>query len=154
MMKLLLMLVGGWIGVAHAAMRVECGLLQEPDLGAVVAVGYFSVTNTGTEERELLKITSPLAQSIYLRRRSKDAQGADHEWPMASLHLRPGQTVLFAPENGRHLVLEGLSAPLRSGMRVPVTFQFNGSDPAVTLLLSVHPAKALPATRCFKINRL
>jgi hypothetical protein len=142
-MKRAVVLVCGYLGVAHAAVRVECGLLQTR---AALAVGYFSVTNTGAEERELLKITSPLAQGIYLRQRSTDARGVDHEWPMASLRLRPRQTVRFSPENGKHLVLEGLSAPLHSGMKVPVTLQFDGGERAVTVIMTV--SKELPATWC------
>jgi periplasmic copper chaperone A len=145
-MKCWVVLVCGSVGVAHAAMTVECGLLQEPGQGATVAVGYFSVTNTGNEERELLKIASPVAESIFLRQRSTDAQGVDREWPIASLRLRPHQTVRFAPENGRHLVLERLSRPLHSGMRIPITLQFNGDDPAVTVMMTV--AKAPPRTWC------
>lgn len=145
-MKRLVVLVCGGMGVAHAAMKVECGVLQEPNRGAAVAVGYFTVTNTGTEERQLLKITSPLAEGIYLRQRSTDAHGVDHEWPMASLRLRPGQTVRFGPENGKHLALEGLSAPLHSGMRVPITLQFDGGDRAVTVIMTV--SKALPGIEC------
>jgi copper(I)-binding protein len=135
------MFVCGCLGAAHAAVRVDCGSLQESARGAAVAIGYFSVTNTGPEERELLKITSPLAERISLRQSSADAQGVEHEWPIASLHLPPGHTVRFAPENGRHLVLEGLSAPLHARMRVPITLQFDGGVPPVTLILVWHPSK-------------
>jgi len=44
------------------------------------------------------------------------------------------------------VVLEGLSSPLRLGTRVPITLQFDGGDPAVTLLLTV--AKELSPNWC------
>ncbi len=131
-----------WLSVlplqaAQAAMEITAGWTRQTVPGATVAVGYFAVKNTGTRKRELLKITSPLSSGITLHQSSVDAQGISRMWPMGKLDIEPGQTVTFAP-NGKHLMLAGLTQPLRVGQRVPVTLVF-GDEEAVTVQLEVRP---------------
>ncbi len=142
---LLVALACACAGTAHAAVEFTCGSLLAPARDATSAVAYFAVTNYEREERELLKITSSAATWVRLQQNSVDANGVEHSWPMASLRLRPGQTVRFSLQNGKHLLLEGLSERLRPGMRVPVSLQFDGGGPPVTLLLVVRTSKQLQA---------
>jgi copper(I)-binding protein len=115
---------------AQAAVEASAAWTRETPPGVRVAVGYFTVTNTSRGRRELLKITTPLAAQISLHRSSVDANGVSHMWPVAKLELEPGEVRKFEP-NGFHLMLEGLSAPLRAGMRIPVTIVFEDEEPIV-----------------------
>jgi copper(I)-binding protein len=131
-----------WLSVlplqaAQAAMEITAGWTRQTVPGATAAVGYFVVKNTGARKRELLKITSPLSSGITLHQSSVDAQGVSRMWPIGKLEVEPGQTVTFAP-NGKHLMLAGLTQPLRVGQRVAVTLVFQDEAP-VTVELTVRP---------------
>ena len=125
------------MAAAQAAMEVSEGWSRQTVPGVDVGVGYFTLKNTGTHRRELLKITSPLASDVELHQSSVDAQGVAHMWPVGKLELAPGEVVRFMP-NGRHLMLLGLKGPLRVGTQVPVTLVFEDEEP-VTVLLEVRP---------------
>ena len=100
---------------ADAAIEVSDAWTRVTPPGVTVAVGYFTLKNTSAGGRELLKITSPLAERISLHRSSVDANGVSRMWPVGKLELAPGEVRRFEP-NGYHLMLEGLSAPLRAGL--------------------------------------
>lgn len=125
------------LAAAQAAIEITDGWTRETVPGLDVGVGYFTLKNTGTHRRELLKITSPLADGIELQVSSVDAQGVSHMWPVGKLELRPGEMLRFSP-NGRHLMLRGLKSPLRVGARVPVTLVFE-DEPPITVQLQVRP---------------
>jgi copper(I)-binding protein len=84
-------------------------------------------------------------RAVRLQQNSVDADGIEHNWPMASLYLRPGQAVQFTPRNGQHLLLAGLTHRLQAGTRVPMTLQFDGGGPPITVMLVVRTSKALQA---------
>lgn len=134
---LAVLLIAGCLTAAQAQVQVSDGWSRETVTGTTVGVGYMTLINVGAGERKLLKITTPLADSVQLHQSSIDAQGVAHMWPMASLELKAGETVRFTP-NGRHLMLVGLKEPLRVGMDVPVTMIFDRSDPPVTVHLIVR----------------
>jgi copper(I)-binding protein len=123
---------------ALADIRATDGWSRATVPGAAMGVGYFTLTNTGKAPRKLLRITSTACENISLHASSVDAQGMAHMWPIATLELRGGETLRFEP-NGRHLMLEGLHAPLVAGARVSVTLQFDGGEKAVVARLEVRP---------------
>ena len=129
---------------ADAAIEVSDAWTRVTPPGVTVAVGYFTLKNTGTGGHELLKITSPLAERISLHRSSVDASGVSRMWPVGKLELAPGEVRRFEP-NGYHLMLEGLAAPLRAGTRIPVTMVFEDEDPVV-VQLEVRPLVDAGAT--------
>ena len=122
---------------AQAAIEASAAWTRATPPGIAVAVGYLTLKNTSKGRRGLLKITSPNAEMISLHQSSVDANGVSHMWPIAKLELEPGEVMKFAP-NGRHLMLQGLTSPLRKGMRIAVTFVFEDEDP-VTVELEVQP---------------
>ena len=123
--------------VARADIEASAGWTRATPPGTKVAVGYFTLKNTGKSRRELLKITSPAAKDITLHQSSVDANGVSRMWPVGKLELAPGEVMRFDP-NGRHLMLEGLGAALVVGKRVPVTLVFENEKP-VTVQLDVRP---------------
>lgn len=119
-----------------AAIEVGDGWSRETVKGVDVAVGYLTLRNTGSERRELIKITSPQAATIGLHRSSVDANGVSRMWPMGKLELLPGEVLKLSP-NGVHLMLNGLKEPLAKGTVVPVTLVFEHEKP-VTVQLQVR----------------
>lgn len=112
--------------------------------GATTAVGYLELTNTGTEARDLLKITSPLCDKVMLHRSSVDSQGVARMWPVGSLSIKPGETIRFEP-NGLHVMFMELSKPFVAGTKAPLQLQFE-DEPEITVLLDVQPlVPAAPA---------
>jgi len=121
---------------APAAIVAEAGWSRQTPPGITVGVGYFTLKNTGTQARQLLKITAPQAASIEIDRTSTDAQGVSRMWPVGKLEIAPGQTVKLSP-NGLHIMLRGLKQPLLPGQTVPVTMLF-ADEPPVTVVLQVR----------------
>ncbi len=124
-------------GLAHAAIETSEGWTRATPPGTKVAVGYLTLKNTSKVKRELLKISSPVAQVISLHQSSIDANGVSRMWPIGKLELAPGEVLRFGP-TGRHLMLEGLGAALQAGQRVPLTLVFEQEAP-VTVQLEVRP---------------
>jgi len=124
-------------GLAQAGIETGEGWTRATPPGTKVAVGYLTLKNTGKVKRELLKITSPVAQGVSLHQSSVDASGVSRMWPIGKLALAPGEVLRFEP-NGRHLMLEGLRGPLVAGKRVAVTLVFEQESP-VTVQLDVRP---------------
>ncbi len=121
---------------AQAAILAEDGWSRQTPPGITVGVGYFTLKNTGTQSRQLLKITAPQAAAIEIDRTSTDAQGVSRMWPVGKVEIAPGQTVKLAP-NGLHIMLRGLKQPLLPGQTVPVTMLF-ADEPPVTVVLKVR----------------
>ena len=115
--------------------------------GSTTAVAYFTLTNTGNEARDLLKITSPVCDKVMLHRSSVDSQGMARMWPVGSLSLKPGETLRFEP-NALHAMFMDLSRPFVAGTRVPLQLQFENEN-EITVLLEVRPLvpEAAPADR-------
>ena len=142
---LALLLGCGWQMPALAGVEVTDGWSRETVTGVTVGVGYLTFRNTGAERVTLMKITTPAAASVELHQSSIDAQGVAHMWPLAALALSPGEVLRFTP-GGKHLILVGLTRPLRAGETIPVTMQFDRAAPPVTVLLTVRPLVPSAAT--------
>jgi periplasmic copper chaperone A len=123
---------------SRAEIVVNNGWVRATVPGADSGAGYLTITNTGTEARSLLRLTSTVSDTVTIHQSSIDAQGMARMWPVAKLEIKPGETVKFAP-NGRHLMFNALTAPFRVGETVPVTFQFDRGSEPVTAQLTVRP---------------
>jgi len=121
---------------ASAAFEAGAGWSRQTVPGAKVGVGYLVLKNTGARARRLLKVTSPVADTVEIHQSGIDAEGVARMWPVGKLQLAAGETVQLRPE-GRHLMLVGLKAPLQPGSKVPVTFTFEDEAP-VTVQLEVR----------------
>lgn len=131
-------LAAGVARPAHADVVVTEAWSRVTPPGATTAVGYMLLTNSSGEERKLLKIVSPVCDTVTLHRSSVDSQGVSRMWPVGSLKIDPGASVRFEP-NGLHVMFIGIKAPFQAGTRVPLVLRFEGDDQDVTVQLEVRP---------------
>ena len=106
----------GGIQVAQVWARATPG-------GAKTAAIYMTITNTGTTPDTLDGTASTPAAAHALLHQEKMANGVMEMRPVKSLTIEPGKTVVLQP-GGYHLMLTGLTAPLKEGQTVPLTLTF------------------------------
>lgn len=123
---------------AAAEIVAEEGWARATPPGAKEGAGYVTLRNTGSETRNLLRLTSTVSDDLSLHLSSVDANGVAHMWPLAKLELKAGEQVRFEP-GARHIMFSDLKGPLVAGTRVPVTFQFDHGEPPLTVQLEVRP---------------
>jgi periplasmic copper chaperone A len=116
--------------------------------GAKQAVGYLVLTNNGSEQRKLLKITSTISDEVSIHRSNISSQGVAQMWPVGFVRLEAGETMRFDP-SGYHVMFTGLKKPLKAGDKVPLVLQFDGLEKPFTVMLEVRPlvptAEAAPS---------
>lgn len=125
-----------------AEVKASGGWARATTPGAKTAAGYLTFTNSGEEERKLLKLVSPVSDEVTLHRSSIDEKGMTRMWPMAMLAVQPGETLRLEP-GGIHLMLGALKTALVPGQKVPLTIKFDGGEPEFTVQLEVMPLTAL-----------
>ena len=89
----------------------------------VPGVGYLAIENTGTDDDRLLGAASPVVARVELHRTVIEDGIARMRPPPDGLALPAGAIIELAP-GGYHLMLTGLTAPLTTGARVPLTLRF------------------------------
>lgn len=99
--------------------------------GAMVGAVYLDMVATGDDE--LLSVTTPVAERAEIHS-STTSNGMMQMRPMATVALRAGQVVRFAP-GSMHLMLMNLHAPLKAGSDFPLDLQFRKQG---TLQVQVH----------------
>jgi copper(I)-binding protein len=83
---------------------------------------YFEVANQGDETDRLVGGVSPLAEAVEIHETTMEGDMV-HMMPVAEIVLPAGATIGLEP-GGHHLMLVGLTGPLRPGDRVPLTLRF------------------------------
>ena len=123
---------------AAAEIKATDGWLRATPPGTKVAAAYLTLTNTGDEERKLLKIVSPVTDQVTVHRTSITETGTARMWPMSGLAIGPGETLRLEP-NAVHVMFNALKSPLVAGQKVPLTLKFDGGEPEFTIQLEVRP---------------
>jgi copper(I)-binding protein len=91
--------------------------------GSRVAGGYLTIENNGTASDRLLSASTNVAKKVEIHEMAV-TDGVMTMRPVeGGLAIEPGRTVNFAP-GGLHLMIVGLSAPLKQGDRVVVLLNF------------------------------
>jgi copper(I)-binding protein len=128
-----------------AAQETRAGdlLVQQPWTRAAgqgaTGAGFMAISNRGAAADRLLSVSSPLARAAELHTMIRDGDVMRMR-PVQAIEVPGGQTVTLRP-GGLHLMLIGLSQPLREGESVPVVLRFERVGP-VQVALSVQPAGA------------
>jgi hypothetical protein len=86
------------------------------------AAGFMAISNRGAAADRLLSASSPAARAMELHTMVRDGEVMRMR-PVEAIEVGAGQTVTLRP-GGLHLMLIGLSQPLRQGETVPVTLRF------------------------------
>jgi copper(I)-binding protein len=91
--------------------------------GAIVASGYLTIENKGSEPDRLLGGSADVAAKVELHTMAL-SNGVMTMRPLESgLAIRPGEIVKLAP-GGHHLMLLGLKSSFKQGDKVPITLEF------------------------------
>lgn len=83
---------------------------------------YLRIVNSGKTPDTLTGVESPNAEHASIHETTM-AQGMSHMNAASSLAIPASSTVILAP-NGKHIMLEGLKAPLRQGESFIITLTF------------------------------
>ncbi len=111
--------------------------LRTPPNGQTTTAAYFTVTNKGPSADRLTRVSCACAQSAMFHTTT-------HSNGMAAMNeadafpLPAGQTLVFAP-GGNHVMLMGVTGPLKEGDGVDLVLTFAKAGP-VTLHLTVRDA--------------
>ena len=101
--------------------------------------GYLTIRNAGTQPDRLVSAASPVARKVELHTHMRDGEVMRMR-PMAGIPVPPGETVTLQP-GGLHVMLMGLTEPLRQGSEVPLTLRFERAG-EVQVMLQVQAAGA------------
>ena len=123
---------------APPRIRIERPWSRATPPGVSVAVGYFELVNDGADD-VLLRAHSPRATQVEFHESRNDA-GIERMREVTTVPLGAGARVHFAP-GGLHLMLLGLTQPLRAGEHVALRLEFAHSAPIDTALV-VEPSGA------------
>jgi copper(I)-binding protein len=104
----------GAITIEHAWARPSAS-----DNGAV----YMVLQNKGTSPDRLIAVSSKVAQSAELHTSTVDAQGVARMRPVQAVEIPAGGEAKLTP-SGTHVMLVGLSGPLKEGHGFPLTLSF------------------------------
>jgi periplasmic copper chaperone A len=101
--------------------------------------GFLSVSNRGAAADRLLSASTPAARAVELHTMLRDGDVMRMR-AVDAIEIPAGQTVALRP-GGLHIMLVGLSRPLREGETVPLTLRFERAG-EVRVELSVQAAGA------------
>lgn len=107
---------------------------SRPALAGGTGAGFMTLRSTGGADR-LVSAASPAARTVELHTMTMDG-GIMRMRPVPDIPVPAGGTVTLAP-GGMHVMLIGLTAPLRAGDRIPVTLTFERAG-AVQVELAVE----------------
>ena len=136
--SLLAVLALGVAPLAQAEVTATEGWVQATTPGTDEAAVHLVLTNTGDQERSLMKIVSPVTDEVILHRSSGTPEGTIRMWPLSGLELEAGETLRMHPD-GVHVMLKALKQPLVAGEKVAVSLKFDGGQPEFTVMLDVRP---------------
>jgi periplasmic copper chaperone A len=90
---------------------------------ATTSVVYLSIMNHGGTDDKLLSVSTPNAKSATLHENQVDGEVMKMREIEGGLDIGAGQTVDLEP-GGQHIMLMGLSAPLKQGDSLPLDLLF------------------------------
>ncbi|MGS0741288.1 copper chaperone PCu(A)C [Glaciimonas sp. GG7] len=84
---------------------------------------YLSIQNTGNDTDKLLSATSPAAKSVEIHDMKMEGNVMKMR-EVGEVELHPMSTLVMAPGGGYHIMLMGLTKPLKVGDKFPMTLTF------------------------------
>lgn len=108
--------------LAHAGIHVEDAYARASGTGSVAV--YFVIENHGPEADTLLSVTTDAAASATLHSTVEETDGMTSMVPVAAGLTVPGMTSHALGPRGDHLMLMGLTRPLRDGDTFDLSLTF------------------------------
>lgn len=103
---------------------------------------YLTIENKGNTADKLVALSAPIAKTVEIHTMSMDGNVMRMR-EMQDIALKPSAKVVMQPGNGYHLMLLGLSTPLKAGDKFPMTLTFEKAGKAqVTVVVEGHHANA------------
>jgi copper(I)-binding protein len=84
---------------------------------------YLSIENKGKTGDKLVSVSSPVAKSSEIHTMSMDGNVMKMR-EVGSIDIKPSEKIAMQPGNGYHIMLIGLSQPLKVGDKIPLTLTF------------------------------
>lgn len=146
----LVMLAGGAVagGVDAGKLRVDQAYARETPPGVSSAAAYLTLINATDKKQRLISVSSDRAARVMIHqnRMQGDMMHMQH---LSELEIMARSRFHFRP-GGHHLMLSGLSEPLRAGEQLQLSLQFEDG-----LLLNVRlPVLAIDEPTDHKQNKL
>lgn len=125
-------LIGAMLSTtAYADGIAITGAWSPPSPGnAMAGAAYLRIANDGAEKDTLLSAESPAAERTELHATMND-NGVMKMRHLPALEIAPGDAVEFLP-GGNHVMLMGLTSPLKSGTHYPLTLTFEKAGKIAT----------------------
>lgn len=119
-----LMLFAATLSVqAASTVAVENGHVRETIPGTKVSSAYMEITNSGTKDVALIKVTSTISQRVEIHEHAH-VNGMMKMQQIKSLPLPAGKVTKLQP-GGFHIMIFDLDQPLKSGETALFTFHFS-----------------------------
>jgi copper(I)-binding protein len=131
-------------GAAHAhsvkkdTLEIIHPHINEPFAGAKSAAAYMAISNEGSQDDRLIGIETPAAKKASLHSTEHASDGVARMTPIEAIDIPAGETINLEP-GGMHIMLMGLTGPIKEGDMVPTTFHFEHAGP-VAVEFMVDPA--------------
>lgn len=84
---------------------------------------YLTIENKGKTGDKLISVASPVAKSSEIHTMSMEGNVMKMR-EVGSIDLKPSDKIAMQPGNGYHIMLIGLTQPLRIGDKIPLTLTF------------------------------
>lgn len=94
---------------------------QQPAGGAFV-----TIENKGKTADKLVSAASPAAKSVELHTMAMDGNVMKMR-EVPNIEIKPGEKLVMKPGDGYHVMLMGLTQPLKAGEKFPLTLTFEKS---------------------------
>ncbi len=118
-----LMFVAALAAAQPAAIVIDHAHARATVPGQTTGAAYVDIENRGKTEDKLLKISSPVAQSAEVHSMTMDGSIMRMR-EVPQIDLKPAAKVSMAANEGLHIMLIGLKAPLRPGQKIPLALRF------------------------------
>lgn len=103
---------------------------------------YLTIENKGRDADKLISASSPAAKSVEIHTMSMDGNVMKMR-QVPNIDIKPGAKVTMKPGDGYHIMLIGLTQPLKAGDKIPLTLTFEKSGKAeVSALVQGKDPKA------------
>lgn len=124
-------LSGSHVAAAHDGIYIEDAYARVTGQSAQTAAIFMTLTNHSIEDDRLLSVTTDVAKRAELHTHTLDANGVMHMGEVTEGFPILGMEIHPLDRGGDHIMLLGLTRPLKQGDRLAVTLMFERGEKLV-----------------------